>query len=428
MNRKIVILGAAFTAVCAIPALAHHSFSAEYDANKPVEVKGVVAKVEWVNPHAYIYVDMKDASGKVSRYAFETSSPNALLRRGWKRSSLKEGETVTVQGYLAKDPRPLSDGSTGNSRERPVGHDERRQERLCGHLFRRWRSGEVGAGRLHRSTHHEHARFVSSIVAAAAITAHRGVRTRTADVRPRLAPPKPKGKKRFRRSPGGVVCRERRPGTRNLPPPPVGPTPHAPDGKPDLSGVWLSGNYSFGSTGGPLPLQPWAQKILDQRRSSQSKDDPEARCLPAGVPRITPYPFQLVQAPNLVVMLFEGNVHSYRLMYLGGRQHPADLDPSWMGDSIAKWEGDTLVVDTTNFNDKTWLTGGGAPHTDKLHVIERFTRPDLGHLNIDITLEDPGAFTKPHSFKRSHVLSATWEIHEYVCNEFNVDVDRLVGK
>jgi hypothetical protein len=117
MNGKIAILGGAFTAVCALPVLAHHSFSAEYDANKPVEVKGVVAKVEWVNPHAYIYVDMKDASGKVSRYAFETSSPNALLRRGWKRSSLKEGESVTVQGYLAKDPRPLSDGSIhGNAR------------------------------------------------------------------------------------------------------------------------------------------------------------------------------------------------------------------------------------------------------------------------------------------------------------------------
>jgi hypothetical protein len=99
-----------------------------------------------------------------------------------------------------------------------------------------------------------------------------------------------------------------------------------------------------------------------------------------------------------------------------------------MGDSIAKWEGDTLVVDTVNFNDKTWLTGGGAPHTDKLHVIERYQRPDLGHLNIDITLEDPGALTKPHTFRRTHVLSATWEIHEYVCNEFNVDVDRLVGK
>jgi hypothetical protein len=118
MNVKRGIFSAVVSsAVLVVPVLAHHSFSAEYDANKPVEVKGVVAKVEWVNPHAYIYVDMKDANGKVARYAFETSSPNALLRRGWKRTSLKEGETVTVEGYLAKDPRPLSDGSIhGNAR------------------------------------------------------------------------------------------------------------------------------------------------------------------------------------------------------------------------------------------------------------------------------------------------------------------------
>ena len=101
----------ALGAITAISSWGHHSFAAEYDGNKPVTIKGVVAKIAWVNPHAYIYVRTNDEGGKASTYAFETSSPNALLRRGWKRTSLKEGETVTVEGYLAKDPRPLSDGS-----------------------------------------------------------------------------------------------------------------------------------------------------------------------------------------------------------------------------------------------------------------------------------------------------------------------------
>jgi hypothetical protein len=226
--------------------------------------------------------------------------------------------------------------------------------------------------------------------------------------------------------PGGVIAVN---GVRdeNLPKPPDGPTPRAADGKPNLSGVWLSGNYNFANMGGPLPLQPWAQKVMEERQATQGRDDPEAKCLPAGVPRITPYPFKIVQSPEVIVMLFEGNVHSFR-QFLMNRAHDRDLDPSWMGESTATWQGDTLVVDTVNFNDKTWLNGRGAPHTEKLHVTERYSRPDLGHLEVEITMEDPGAFTKPHTFKRTHALSATWEIHEYVCNEFNVDVDRLVSK
>lgn len=207
---------------------------------------------------------------------------------------------------------------------------------------------------------------------------------------------------------------------------PTGPTPRTPDGKVDFSGVWDPGSTFFNI--GQVPLQPWATELASQRRASQGKDDPEAQCLPAGVPRISPFPQKFVQTPTLIVILDEGNVHSYRQLFLDGRGHPKDMDPLWMGDSIAKWDGDTLVVDTIGFNDKTWLTGQGVPHSEELHVIERYRRPDFGHLEVEITLEDPKAFTKPHTFKRAFILLTNWEIHEYVCNEFNVDKDHLVGR
>jgi hypothetical protein len=209
------------------------------------------------------------------------------------------------------------------------------------------------------------------------------------------------------------------------PPTPIpnGPTPRMPDGKVNFSGVWNSPN--FGSLGAALPLQEWAKKAAEEHHKNDDVDDPEAKCLPSGVPRISPYPMKIVQTPDLIVMLFEGNVHSYRQFFMDGRGHDKTLDPSFMGESIAHWEGDTLVVDTVNFNDRTWLSSGSAaPHTDQLHVTERFRRPDLGHIEIEITLDDPGALTKPHTFMRSHTLDTAWEIHEYVCNDFALDLRR----
>src|SRR6202035_5700568 len=154
---------------------------------------------------------------------------------------------------------------------------------------------------------------------------------------------------------------------------PKGPTPRMANGKPNFSGVWNSPD--FGSLGGPLPLQPWAQKLADERKKNGEVDDPEAKCLPGGVPRISPSPMKIVQTSDLIVMLFEGNVHSYRQFFLG-RGHDKTLDPSYFGESVARWDGDTLVVDTVNFNTNTWLNTGGAPHTEQLHVFERYRRPD----------------------------------------------------
>jgi hypothetical protein len=207
-------------------------------------------------------------------------------------------------------------------------------------------------------------------------------------------------------------------------PAPAGPTPKMPDGKPDLQGVWTPVNFA---SMGQISLQPWAEAVYQERRGNLSKDDPEGHCLPAGVPRISPFPQKVVQTPALVVILDEGNIHSYRQIPLD-RQHPKDPDPLWMGDSVGKWEGDTLVVDSVGFNDKTWLNGQGLPHSDALHVVERISRPDLGHLQFDITLDDPKAFTKPHTFQRVFTLMQNTDLLEYVCNEFNVDAEHLVGK
>ncbi len=245
---------------------------------------------------------------------------------------------------------------------------------------------------------------------------------------PQAAPPKPDPAAAL--PAGSQVAGQRPPATPNWPP--AGPTPKTADGKPDLSGAWapnaIRQNVDLVASGTEVPLQPWADTLYKERRANLSKDDPEGHCLPAGVPRISPFPQKFVQTPTLVVVLDEGNVHSYRQFFLDGRGHPKDMDPLWMGDSIAKWDGDSLVVDTIGLNDKTWLNGQGVPHSDQLHVIERYRRPDLGHMQVEITLEDPKAFTKTHTFTRTYTLLQNWEIHEYVCNEFNVDAEHLVGK
>jgi hypothetical protein len=202
---------------------------------------------------------------------------------------------------------------------------------------------------------------------------------------------------------------------------PSGPAPKMPDGKPDLSGVWYSPRTI--DPGKPVML-PWAEALTKQRNP---KDDPEAHCLPAGVPRMNPFPWKIIQTDKLLVMLFEGNIHSYRQVFLDGRGHPKDLDPTWYGDSIGSWDGDTLVVDSIGFNDKFWFDFAGHPHTQQLHVIERYHRRDLGNLDIDITIVDPGAYSEPWKIKRTSILM-NGEIQEYICNENNQDEPHLVGK
>lgn len=210
-----------------------------------------------------------------------------------------------------------------------------------------------------------------------------------------------------------------------------GPSPRTADGKPDLSGLWgpdrsFTGDISRAlKPGEKLPLQPWALKLTNERLS---KDDPNASCLPSGVPRMAPYPWKIVQGPKLIVFLFEGNMHTYRQIFMDGRGHPKDMDPTWYGDSTGKWEGNTLVVDTVGFNDKFWFDGVGHPHTEKLHIVERYRRPDSAHLEFEVTIDDPGAYTRPFTLFGHSPMMVNTEIMEYICAENNQDVSHIVGK
>ena len=216
--------------------------------------------------------------------------------------------------------------------------------------------------------------------------------------------------------------------------PPTTPAPRTADGKVDLSGNWapnaIRQNVDLSSVGGEPPMLPWAEKLYRERKGNISKDDPEARCLPPGVPRMstTPYPWTFVQTDKLLVIVYEGGAHIWRKVFLDGRAHDPNVVDTWLGDSIGHWEDkDTLVIETVGQNDKTWLDEAGHPHTTQMVVTERIRRPDMGHLEIEHTVNDPGAYSMPWTFT-THPTLLNGELIEYICQENNKDVEHLIGK
>jgi hypothetical protein len=192
----------------------------------------------------------------------------------------------------------------------------------------------------------------------------------------------------------------------------------------DLSGIWMERQNLVTFSDQEPPMTPWAlAKFRAAKpgygpRATSDSQDPLLSCVPPGVPRIMliPFPMQIVQTPSEVIMLFEYD-HHVRHIYLDRREHRQDLGPTWMGDSIGKWEGDTLVVDTTGLNDKTWLDQVGHPHSDALHVIEHIRRVDRDTLQDDLTIDDPRAYTKPWTGQQVFKLKPTWHLFEYVCED-----------
>jgi len=215
---------------------------------------------------------------------------------------------------------------------------------------------------------------------------------------------------------------------RRRPAPPSGPTPRMPDGKPDLSGFWSPAQSGQSVEAEQPQGLPWAEAVVKERIANDLRDMPTARCLPPGV-TATAGRGKFVQTPTLLVILeeFPGDT---RQIFLDGRAHPKEMEPTWLGHSIGRWEGETLVVDTVSFNDKSWLglLANPYPHTEMMHVVERYRRPDLGHLELEMTVEDPGAFKKPWVVKRTANLDPTDEIMENICNENEKDLRHLPDK
>lgn len=239
--------------------------------------------------------------------------------------------------------------------------------------------------------------------------------------------------------------------------------PRAFDGKPDLSGVWesepsppeemkrLFGDLSTFAVPGDdpsvfskylfnifsdfkpeeAPMRPEATRLFEARAKDFGKENPTSRCLPAGIPFLEgfgdPYPYKIVQAPGVIVMFYELD-GTHRQIYTDGRKHTPDPAPSWLGYSVGQWEGDNLVVDTVGFNDKTWLDAAGHPHSEALHLTERYHRRDFGHMDLQVTIDDPKMYTRPFAVSYAHRLLPDTDIIESICSENEKDKQHLVGR
>jgi hypothetical protein len=232
------------------------------------------------------------------------------------------------------------------------------------------------------------------------------------------------------------------------------PTPRTADGKPDLTGVYENLWFYDGRIGQPpvsppgeppqttfsdigsgfkggLPLRPWAAELLKQRREQNSKDNPDAYCLPMGLMQfhIHPQPRKIIQTRDLIVILYEGNA-GIRQIFMDGRPLPKNGEPQpwWYGYSVGHWEGDTLIVQTTGFRDGGWLDIFGSPLTDAATLTERFQRPNFGTLRVDVTIDDPKAYTAPFTVRLNQRIVVDTEMIEFICGENERSTAHMIGK
>jgi hypothetical protein len=225
---------------------------------------------------------------------------------------------------------------------------------------------------------------------------------------------------------------------RREPPADAGPAPRSASGRvllggatPSDKGVWtpLFGILDPILEFGKVPFQPWARALYVDRQGHEL--EPHARCKASGISRqfLTPYGVEFVEVPELQqIYIFDiGGPHTFRIVYLDGRSHPIDLKPSYYGHSIGWWEGDTLVVDTVGFNEGFWIDRGQLPHTTQLHLVEKYTRTSVGSMRYELTIDDPGAYTRPFTATSNLRWEDGTELFEYVCQQANYAGNLMVG-
>jgi hypothetical protein len=349
--------------LAAMPASSQRPFSATYDSSRQVKLQGVVTRIEWVNPSAFFFIDVRDATGTVANWAIEIGNPIELERDGWRSSALHIGDSVTVDGIPARnETRQASAKSVVLT---PMG------KRL----------------------------FASPTMRRAAVPP--ALPPRWPDGQVRLGPAP--GKKGYWGTPSVRVLVD-------------SASPKVPMTEDGLL-------VNIADADKVAPFLPWSKALYERRQRNTLKDDPLARCVPPGGPRQFQMQngFQFVEQKELgrILVLLGGGDRNWRIIYTDGRPlgTAAEAVPSYYGNSVGRWEKDTLVVESVGYNEKFWLTNGGLPHTDALHLTERFTRTDLNTLKYEVRVDDPRTYTKPWTGGWTIPWVPDQDLREYFCED-----------
>lgn len=363
MKLRIALLAGA----AAVSLWAHHSMTAIYDERSSVTLRGPVTKFDWANPHVWVFVETANGN-----WAVEFASRTELRRAGWTADSLKVGEEVTVTASRAKDGSRRGHGKTVT----------------------------LANGR----------RFNDAPYAPVA-------RAKQAS---RPAPRWPNGHVRLGPEPGQAGY-------------------WANPSKPALyedTGAAIAMNYegilnNIADAGKVAPFQPWAKALYEYRQRTLLKDDPMAACLPPGGPRQFQVPFgvQFLEDPNRprVFVLSRGANRNWRNIDLDGREltNGDDVTPTYYGYSVGQWEGDTLVIRTVGLIERFWFSNGGLPHTESAKLTERISRPDYDTLRYEVTIDDPGAYTRPWTARWELQWIPGEDIDEYFCDDYNRELEHV---